>query len=158
MANCERRHHIPAPAPAAIEHCRRCGLGLKSATSWGGSSAGRAPRSQCGGREFDPPPLHQDFRARVSLALFFSALPLAEFEAACELFPIVSSDGFPPPRRTGACRVRPKVWPLCRRRSQRPATVKFDLTQQRAADQPTCSRERVRYQRHGSSNLGVEAA
>ena len=25
----------------------------------GGSSAGRAPRSQCGGREFDPPPLHQ---------------------------------------------------------------------------------------------------
>jgi hypothetical protein len=25
---------------------------------WGGSSAGRAPRSQCGGREFDPPPLH----------------------------------------------------------------------------------------------------
>ena len=26
--------------------------------AWGGSSAGRAPRSQCGGREFDPPPLH----------------------------------------------------------------------------------------------------
>ena len=28
-------------------------------TSWGGSSAGRASRSQCEGREFDPPPLHQ---------------------------------------------------------------------------------------------------
>lgn len=26
---------------------------------WGGSSAGRASRSQCEGREFDPPPLHQ---------------------------------------------------------------------------------------------------
>ncbi len=25
---------------------------------WGGSSAGRASRSQCEGREFDPPPLH----------------------------------------------------------------------------------------------------
>ncbi|KDD98366.1 hypothetical protein L535_2481 [Bordetella bronchiseptica SBL-F6116] len=30
-----------------------CGL------HWGGSSAGRASRSQCEGREFDPPPLHQ---------------------------------------------------------------------------------------------------
>src|SRR5579859_7027449 len=27
--------------------------------AWGGSSAGRASRSQCEGREFDPPPLHQ---------------------------------------------------------------------------------------------------
>ena len=27
-------------------------------TPWGGSSAGRALRSQCRGREFDPPPLH----------------------------------------------------------------------------------------------------
>src|SRR5690606_23832566 len=26
--------------------------------AWGRSSAGRAPRSQCGGREFDPPRLH----------------------------------------------------------------------------------------------------
>jgi hypothetical protein len=30
-------------------------------TSWGGSSAGRASRSQCEGREFEPPPLHQIF-------------------------------------------------------------------------------------------------
>jgi hypothetical protein len=29
------------------------------ATTWGGSSAGRASRSQCEGREFEPPPLHQ---------------------------------------------------------------------------------------------------
>ena len=28
--------------------------------SWGGSSAGRASRSQCEGREFDPPPLHHE--------------------------------------------------------------------------------------------------
>jgi hypothetical protein len=31
---------------------------LDSQVSWGGSSAGRASRSQCEGREFDPPPLH----------------------------------------------------------------------------------------------------
>ena len=30
------------------------------AASWGGSSAGRASRSQCEGREFDPLPLHQE--------------------------------------------------------------------------------------------------
>src|SRR5690348_8425895 len=37
----------------------------------GGSSAGRASRSQCEGREFDPPPLHQVFlpvKRRLSLA------------------------------------------------------------------------------------------
>jgi hypothetical protein len=32
---------------------------LQSQRIWGGSSAGRASRSQCEGREFDPPPLHQ---------------------------------------------------------------------------------------------------
>src|SRR5262245_53504488 len=45
---------------------RRAGLGLSGFTvagripplPWGGSSAGRARRSQCRGREFDPPPLH----------------------------------------------------------------------------------------------------
>ena len=31
---------------------------------WGGSSAGRASRSQCEGREFDPPPLHQQIIQR----------------------------------------------------------------------------------------------
>ena len=31
---------------------------------WGGSSAGRASRSQCEGREFDPPPLHQNSRRK----------------------------------------------------------------------------------------------
>jgi chorismate mutase-like protein len=36
---------------------------------WGGSSAGRASRSQCEGREFDPPPLHQFRRRAVLLAL-----------------------------------------------------------------------------------------
>ena len=32
---------------------------LNFAASWGRSSAGRASRSQCEGREFDPPRLHQ---------------------------------------------------------------------------------------------------
>lgn len=31
---------------------------ILSRWTWGGSSAGRAVRSQCTGREFDPPPLH----------------------------------------------------------------------------------------------------
>ena len=31
----------------------------RGSSKWGGSSAGRASRSQCEGREFDPPPLHQ---------------------------------------------------------------------------------------------------
>ena len=33
-----------------------------SSIAWGGSSAGRASRSQCEGREFDPPPLHHALR------------------------------------------------------------------------------------------------
>ena len=33
---------------------------------WGRSSAGRAPRSQCGGREFDPPRLHQSSNGSTS--------------------------------------------------------------------------------------------
>ena len=37
---------------------------VESPSPWGGSSAGRASRSQCEGREFDPPPLHQEFNAR----------------------------------------------------------------------------------------------
>jgi hypothetical protein len=44
-----------------------CGGALKNRCAtliwqWGGSSAGRASRSQCEGREFDPPPLHQEFQ------------------------------------------------------------------------------------------------
>ena len=35
---------------------------LRFKSSWGGSSAGRASRSQCEGREFDPPPLHHNVR------------------------------------------------------------------------------------------------
>ena len=37
---------------------RRAAYRLKYAALRGGSSAGRASRSQCEGREFDPPPLH----------------------------------------------------------------------------------------------------
>ena len=51
LACCARRATIadpPGPAPEL----------LNSRRSWGGSSAGRASRSQCEGREFDPPPLH----------------------------------------------------------------------------------------------------
>ena len=38
---------------------------------WGGSSVGRASRSQCEGREFDPPPLHQMFLKALSHKAFF---------------------------------------------------------------------------------------
>jgi hypothetical protein len=34
-------------------------FGLKTIREWAVSSAGRAPRSQCGGRGFDPPTVHQ---------------------------------------------------------------------------------------------------
>src|SRR4249919_3755546 len=40
------------------------------AASWGGSSAGRASRSQCEGREFDPPPLHHESERAAQAALF----------------------------------------------------------------------------------------
>jgi chorismate mutase-like protein len=42
---------------------------------WGGSSAGRASRSQCEGREFDPPPLHQILAGLA--VLLFATLCLA---------------------------------------------------------------------------------
>ena len=35
------------------------GLYIQTTQMWGRSSAGRASRSQCEGREFDPPRLHQ---------------------------------------------------------------------------------------------------
>ena len=37
-----------------------CAALLQCNSLWGGSSAGRASRSQCEGREFDPPPLHHN--------------------------------------------------------------------------------------------------
>src|SRR5712675_2708860 len=37
--------------------------------AWGGSSAGRASRSQCEGRGFDPLPLHQFFIVRRCLLM-----------------------------------------------------------------------------------------
>jgi chorismate mutase-like protein len=48
--------------------------------TWGGSSAGRASRSQCEGREFDPPPLHQ-FTLCLAVALCGSACFAAVPEA-----------------------------------------------------------------------------
>ena len=44
---------------------------LKLRSSGGGSSAGRASRSQCEGREFDPPPLHHFFSKALALKAFF---------------------------------------------------------------------------------------
>ena len=38
---------------------------------WGSSSAGRAPRSQCGGQGFDPPLLHHQSRSQASRLAFF---------------------------------------------------------------------------------------
>src|SRR4030067_195717 len=39
-------------------------ISLESRPKWGGSSAGRALRSQCRGRGFDPLPLHQSRNGR----------------------------------------------------------------------------------------------
>ena len=44
---------------------------------WGGSSAGRASRSQCEGREFDPPPLHQFLLRLAILAAAAAGLAVA---------------------------------------------------------------------------------
>src|SRR5882672_8914970 len=47
-----------APARADRVPYARGGIAAKIAATWGCSSAGRASRSQCEGREFDPPQLH----------------------------------------------------------------------------------------------------
>ena len=54
----------PEQAQASRMRARRAAVKLPARCRsdcggpWGGSSAGRASRSQCEGREFDPPPLH----------------------------------------------------------------------------------------------------
>src|SRR6266849_5169334 len=49
------------------------GIAVKIALTLGCSSAGRASRSQCEGREFDPPQLHQHpMKARSCRAFGFS--------------------------------------------------------------------------------------
>ena len=50
------------------------GAFARLARQWGGSSAGRASRSQCEGREFDPPPLHHSNETR-SVATAPGCLP-----------------------------------------------------------------------------------
>lgn len=45
--------------PSDGQYPRHAGRGSAGAMVWGRSSAGRATRSQCVGREFDPPRLHQ---------------------------------------------------------------------------------------------------
>ena len=93
--NGSERHEISSPKQVD-DHCTRAGAKLflaepllfsKSSgilrllrfdedaslrsSVWGGSSAGRALRSQCRGREFDPPPLHHRI-SKVSRILGFS--------------------------------------------------------------------------------------
>ena len=41
--------------------CAMIRNGLRDRSIWAHSSAGRAPRSQCGGQGFDPPWVHQSF-------------------------------------------------------------------------------------------------
>src|SRR5438132_1108981 len=49
-----------AEQSASVDHSPRwLACGRMRGSPRGGSSAGRASRSQCEGREFDPPPLHQ---------------------------------------------------------------------------------------------------
>src|SRR5881628_3952243 len=57
-------------APARAETGE--GIAAKIAATWGCSSAGRASRSQCEGREFDPPQLHH---RPVDLTYVLWALP-----------------------------------------------------------------------------------
>ncbi len=47
----------------------------ESGITWGGSSAGRASRSQCEGREFDPPPLHHYSKNQQFSIVFFRPFP-----------------------------------------------------------------------------------
>lgn len=55
---------LPMPQPGQPKVRSRAGLAQAHPTrldytgTWGGSSAGRAPRSHRGGQGFDPPPLH----------------------------------------------------------------------------------------------------
>ena len=72
---------------SAVEHCLHTagvsgsiplppttpGGSYRRARSWAGSSAGRASRSQCEGREFDPPPVHH-FQSPTLLGWAFSHL------------------------------------------------------------------------------------
>ena len=59
---------------------------------WGRSSAGRAPRSQCGGREFDPHRLHQNSRPPVLCGgLVFCGRPIC---GGISTFAPVEGDGF----------------------------------------------------------------
>src|ERR1700712_3250579 len=48
---------------------------LESFSRWGGSSAGRASRSQCEGREFDPPLLHHASTIKPASAGFIISGP-----------------------------------------------------------------------------------
>src|SRR5690606_9347458 len=65
LSGWRRAELVPVLTPLLSGNARGSGLAAgtfaSSATSWGGSSAGRASRSQCEGREFDPPPLRHFF-------------------------------------------------------------------------------------------------
>ena len=63
---------------------RTGGLSACETAKWGGSSAGRASRSQCEGREFDPPPLHQYSRSITS----DSYRPCRPFYGKCPSSPL----------------------------------------------------------------------
>src|SRR5260221_4882744 len=89
-----RPHHIAGPSRPANASLRRRpaalserGIAAKITTTWGCSSAGRASRSQCEGREFDPPQLHQHtLKARSCRAFCFSRR-LPEFDVLLARIP-----------------------------------------------------------------------
>lgn len=77
-------------------------------TPWGGSSAGRALRSQCRGREFDPPPLHH---IRSPSGKARRASPFSAFEDFDGLRASSLLRAFPTPRGSSPALLRGGVAP-----------------------------------------------
>ena len=61
IAACESRDKVKIDACSTSWSCRP--VGACPCHLWAASSAGRAPRSQRGGREFEPPAVHQELSA-----------------------------------------------------------------------------------------------
>lgn len=92
----------PAPPGLASHAC----MALDFHRTWGGSSAGRAPRSHRGGQGFDPPPLHHQVversfkkaeipsHARVPAFLLSTGVPTRRiaFRGTSEKYQTDSSD------------------------------------------------------------------
>src|SRR5439155_23942869 len=59
--------------------------------AWGGSSAGRASRSQCEGRGFDPLPLHHQIPGFMPRVAFNQYMP---YRSCIAVMPLKAYDGY----------------------------------------------------------------